>query len=350
MTKLSEHVTITRWFFLLLFVGVSLLFWKVIEPFAMVLMTAGIIAVIITPIERHIRRWTGHPKVSAVIMLTLVVSAVILPLVTIALLAANQAVDLVQSTLADPEWIQAFDVRALPFIQLLPEVIIAQILTIDVQELLRNIATWIVQNIGALFAGSADFLLKTFIFLVSLYFFLVDREKIHTEILALSPLKDTIDENITKRLVSTVRGVVFGTLIIGVIQGIIAGIGLTIFGVPAPLIWAGIVVIAAQVPMLGTAVVMVPAVAYLALSGDMPQAVGLLIWSVVAVGLVDNILQPIIVGGRTRMHALLILLSMLGGLSAFGPVGFIFGPTILAGFLVMIELYRSGILEKKRVA
>ena len=348
MTKAFDTANIARWFFILLFVGIALLFWKVIEPFTVVLITAAIVAIIITPVERHVRRWVGHPKVSAVIMLALVLSAVVLPLVTIALLTANQAVDLVQDTLADPAWLQSFDVRALPIMQALPEVLVAQILTINVTEVLRNIATWIVSNIGTIFASSADIIFKTFIFFVSLYFFLVDREKIHAELLLLSPLRDSIDENITKRLVATVRGVVFGSLIIAVIQGIIAAVGLTLFGVPAPLIWAGLVVIAAQVPMLGTSVIMFPAVIYLALSGNAPQAIGLAIWSMVAVGLVDNLLQPIVVGGRTRMHALLILLSMLGGLNAFGPIGFIFGPTILAAFLVMIELYRYGVLEKKR--
>ena len=348
MTKPFDHASIARWFFLFAFVGVAALFWKILAPFAMVLMTAAIVAVIVTPVERHVRRLVKHPKLSAVIMLLLVLSVVVLPLVTVALLAANQAVDLVQNTLADPAWVQTFDLRSFPFIQALPEVLVAQLLTIDVTEVLRNIASWIVRNIGTIFASSADIIFKTFIFFVSLYFFLVDREKIHAEILLLSPLRDSIDENISKRLVATVRGVVFGSLIIAVIQGVIAGIGLTIFGVPGPLIWAGLVVIAAQAPMLGTSVIMLPAVAYLALSGHAPQAIGLLIWSMVAVGLIDNLLQPIVVGGRTRMHALLILLSMLGGLNAFGPIGFIFGPTILAAFLVMIELYRSGVLEKKR--
>jgi predicted PurR-regulated permease PerM len=150
-------------------------------------------------------------------------------------------------------------------------------------------------------------------------------------------------------MIATVRGVVFGSLIIAMIQGVVAAVGLTLFGVPGALIWAGLVVIAAQVPMLGTSVIMLPAVGYLFLTGNTTQGIGLLVWSLVAVGLVDNILQPFIVGGRTRMHALLILLSMLGGLNVFGPIGFIFGPTILAAFLVMIELYRSGILEKDRI-
>ncbi len=348
MTKPFDHASIARWFFLIVFIGVAALFWKVIAPFAMVLMTAAIVAVIVTPVERHVRRLVKYPKLSAVIMLLFVLSVVVLPLVTIALLTANQAVDLVQSTLADPAWVQAFDLRSFPLIQALPEVLVTQLLAIDVAEVLRGIASWIVRNIGTIFASSADIIFKTFIFFVSLYFFLVDREKIHAEILLLSPLRDSVDENISKRLVGTVRGVVFGSLIIAVIQGVIAGVGLTIFGVPGPFIWAGLVVIAAQVPMLGTSVIMLPAVAYLAFSGHAPQAIGLFIWSMLAVGLIDNLLQPIVVGSRTRMHALLILLSMLGGLNAFGPIGFIFGPTILAAFLVMIELYRSGVLEKKR--
>lgn len=348
-TKAFDHGTIARWFFLLLFIGVSILFWKVLEPFMTVLLTAAIVAVIITPLERHVRNWTGHPKLSAVIMLALVLSAVVLPLATVALLTAKQAVQIVQDTVANPAWIQAFDIYSLPVIRELPPILLAQFATIDVTSVLHNLATWIAQNVGALFAGSADLIFKTFIFFVSLYFFLVDREKIHAELLVLSPLKNSIDENITKRLVAVVRGVVFGSLIIAVIQGIVAAIGLTIFGVPGALIWAGLVVIAAQVPMLGTSVIMLPAVLYLFLSGNIPQAIGLLIWSMAAVGLVDNLLQPFIVGSRTRMHALLILLSMLGGLSAFGPIGFIFGPTILAAFLVMVELYRSGVLEKGKV-
>lgn len=348
-SKDFQHVTIAKWFFLGLFLGVAILFWKVIEPFFLVLLTAAIAAVIVVPLERRIRNWVGHPKVSAIIMLLLVLAAIVLPLVTVALLTADQAVQIIQDTVANPAWVQSFDFAALPFVQLLPPVVVAQLAAIEPSEILRNIATWIAQNIGTFFASSADIILKTFIFFVSLYFFLVDREKIHAELLALSPLRQQIDENIAKRLTETVRGVVFGSLIIAVVQGVVAAIGLTIFGVPGPFIWAGLVVITAQVPMLGTSVIMLPAVAFLLLSGDVPQGIGLLIWAMVAVGLVDNFLQPLVVGSRTRMHALLILLSMLGGLNAFGPIGFILGPTILAAFLVMVELYRSGILEKERV-
>ncbi len=344
-----DHQHIAKWFFLLLLVGVSILFWKVLEPFIIVLLTAVIVAILVTPLEQRIRRWTGHPKVSAMIMLLFVLAVVVIPLATIILLAADQAVQIVQDTLANPVWIQAFDLRSLPIINTLPDILLSQVAAINVGEALRNIALWMVRNIGTVFASSADIVFKTFIFFVSLYFFLVDREKIKAELIALSPLRVSVDKSIVNRMVATVRGVVFGSLIVAVVQGIVAGIGLTIFGVPGALIWAGLVVIAAQIPMLGTSMIMLPAVAYLFASGHVPQAVGLLIWALVCVGLIDNFIQPLIVGGRTRMHALLILLSMLGGLNAFGPIGFILGPTILAAFLVLLELYKSGILEQSKV-
>ena len=348
-TASFDHQHIAKWFFILIFTAVSFLFWKVLEPFILVLLTAIIAAILVAPIEKHVREWIGHPKISAFVMVLLVFAVVVLPLATLGLVAADQAVQMVQDTLANPIWLNSFDIRALPFINTLPNIIVSQMTQVDPGELLRTVATWTVQNLGTLFASSADVVFKTFIFFVSLYYFLLDREKIKAEVIALSPLKVSIDKSITSRLVGTVRGVVFGSLIVAVVQGIVAGIGLAIFGVPAPLIWAGLVVIAAQVPMLGTSMIMLPAVGYLFISGHAPQAIGLLIWSMLAVGLVDNFLQPMIIGGRTRMHALLILLSMLGGLNAFGPIGFILGPTVLAAFLVLLELYKSGILEKARV-
>lgn len=349
MPKPFDHQQIAKWFFLFLFAGVAMLFWKVIAPFATVLITAGVVAIIVTPIEKRLREWIGHEKMSAFVVVLLVLAAFVIPLVTITLLAADQAVEIVQQTVGDPSWVRSLNVKSLPFLDTFPPILVTQLTHINVPEILRNIASWTAQNIGGLFASTAEIGLKTFLFFISLYFFLVDRERIKAEIIALSPLKASVDDALTGRLIATVRGVVFGSLIVAIIQGIVAAIGLSLFGVPGALIWAGLVVIAAQVPMIGTSVIMIPAVLYLFLSGHAVESFGLLIWSVFAVGLIDNLAAPFILGKRTRMHALLMLLSMLGGLSAFGPIGFILGPTILAAFLVLLELYKAGILEKTRV-
>ncbi len=344
MTTVS-HSVIARWFFLILATGIIYLYWQIISPYIIVLITAAIAAVILTPMEIRIRQLVKSPKLSAVIILLLVLVAVVGPLVAIGIVMVHQINEIVSQTIANPEWRLAFEIKDLAIIQSLPDPIRDQILAQDPSNLLNAALSWLQGNLGTIFSSGAEVIFKTFIFMICLFFFLVDRERIYKEMLALSPLKDAVDRSIVTRMVETVRGVVFGAMTVAIIQSIVAAVGLTIFGVPGALIWASLVVISAQIPVLGNAVVLGPAVIYLYLTGHQGAAFGLMIWSVAAVGLIDNFLSPLIVGKRTRMHALLILLSILGGLEYFGPVGVILGPTLLAALLVVVELYKAGIIE-----
>ena len=103
-------------------------------------------------------------------------------------------------------------------------------------------------------------------------------------------------------------------------------------------------VVAALVPLVGSALILVPAVLYLFFTGSTGAALGLLIWSAVVVGLADNLLGPYLIKGTTHMHTFLVLIAVLGGIQAWGYIGIIAGPTILASFLALLELYKSGIL------
>lgn len=340
-----SHSVIARWFFLILATAILYLYWQILSPYIVVLITAGIAAVILTPLEKFIRSKVKNPKVSTVLVLFLVLVAIIGPLVAIGTIIGHQVNEIASQTVANPDWKLAFDFRNLEILNRLPESIRDQIMSQDPSVLIDAAFGWIQANIGNIFSSGAEAVFKTFIFFVCLFFFLVDREKIYKEMLELSPLKDVVDRSIVTRMVETVRGVVFGALIVATLQSIVAAIGLTIFGVPGALIWASLIIISAQIPVLGNAIVMGPAVIYLFLTGHDAAAIGLMIWSLTAVGLIDNFLSPLIVGKRTRMHALLILLSILGGIEYFGPIGFILGPTLLAALLVVIELYKAGIIE-----
>lgn len=341
-----SHTVVARWFFLLLATAIVYLYWQIISPYVIVLITAAIAAVVLTPVEKRIRKMVKNPKVSAVIMLLIVLVAIIGPLVAIGTVLAEQVNDIVSQTIANPQWREDFDYRDLGVIQMLPDPIRDQVLAQDPSTVVDAGLAWIQEHLGTIFSSGAAAVFKTFIFIICLFFFLVDRERIYKEMLELSPLRDAVDRSIVARMVETVRGVVFGAMIVAIVQAVIAAIGLTIFGVPGALIWASLVIISAQIPVLGNAIVMGPAVIYLFATGHEASAIGLAIWAAAAVGLVDNLLSPLIVGKRTRMHALLILLSILGGLEFFGPIGFILGPTVLAALLVVIELYKAGILEK----
>jgi len=204
-----------------------------------------------------------------------------------------------------------------------------------------------VKNLGDVFSKSASLAFNTFIFFISLYYFLIDRKRIYETVLELSPLKDRLDNEIVDKITRTVRSVVFGSLIIASIQAVLAIIGMLVLGVPGALLWGSFVIVAAQVPIVGVGLVMVPAVLYLVITGSYASALGLFIWSVFAVGFIDNLLRPVLLGAKTQMPELLVLVSILGGVSYFGPIGLILGPTVLALILVMIDLYKAGILDGK---
>jgi len=344
-----EHTaSIAKWFFLLFASGVAILFWSVIQPYAIAMVSAAIVAVVLAPLDRHLRVHVRHPKISALIIIASVFFLLVGPIATIGVIIVQQALEIVGSTVANPSWVANFRIEQLTVFQSLPSFLRDYVASVDFPGVMRNVAQWASTNVGSLFTSGASLVMNLFIFFVALFYFLVDREKIVNEMLVLSPLRDTVDHEIAERMVQTVRGVIFGSLIIALVQGVLAGVGLTIFGVPGALLWASMVVVAAQIPMLGTAVVMLPAVVYLFGVGNSGAAIGLLVWSLVIVGTIDNVLKPFVVGSKTRMNGLLILVSMLGGLESFGPVGFIIGPTILAAFLVVVELYKAGILDKGR--
>lgn len=339
-----------RWFFLLLSLGVGVLFWRIMQPYAIVLATAGIVAIIASPLDRKLRKLFRHPKLSAFAIVAVLFFVVIGPLTTAGILMTQEALDLVKDTVGNAEWRATFDLAAEPAFQALPDIVQEQLSSINVQNVVTSLASWASLHLGAVASASASFIFKTFIFFICVYYLLVDRERIFDAAVKLSPFKDDVDRSIVHRLVETVRGVIFGSLIVAVVQAALAWIGLSLFGVPGALIWASLVIVASQIPILGTATIMVPAILFLFITGHVPAGIGLLLWAVVVVGLVDNMLYPLVVGNRTQMHALLILLTMLGGLELFGPIGFILGPTVLAGVMVVLELYKAGILEKQGIA
>ncbi|PJE77028.1 hypothetical protein COV05_01245 [Candidatus Uhrbacteria bacterium CG10_big_fil_rev_8_21_14_0_10_48_16] len=349
MPTQPQHMTIEKWFFLLVMGVVLYLFWQIIQPFILVIIVAGVVTVILSPIDRRLKKLLKRPRLSAALLSIATFFLVFIPLLIILFLMVTQASELVRTATNDTSWLDQLNPATSPLIQALPEVIQQEIVTIDVGAIGKSVASWAFDNIGNIFSSSTKLILNTFIFFLCLYYLLVNRENLYTEALAISPLDDKTDEKLLKRIVNTIRGVVFGVLLVALIQGIIAGIGMTIFGVPGSLLWGALTAIAGLVPLLGTAVVLIPAVLYLFFTGSTASALGLLIWSLVFVSTIDNLIGPHLIGGKAHLNSFLVLISVLGGLTAFGSVGAIAGPSILAGLLGLIELYKSGILTTGRI-
>lgn len=214
----------------------------------------------------------------------------------------------------------------------------------------RQALSWIVTNLGQIFSGTIQVIIGFFLGCIALYYFLKDGKRFASSLMTLSPLGDQYDLMIQERLKLAINSIVKGSLLIALIQGVLSGIGFVLFGVPNPALWGSLAAITALIPGIGTSIIMVPAIIYLFVTGDTWQAVGLLIWGSTAVGMIDNLLGPALIGAGVRIHPLLVLFSVLGGLTMFGPTGFLLGPLILSLLYALVDIYQLLILKVKPMA
>ncbi len=211
----------------------------------------------------------------------------------------------------------------------------------NITAILKRGLEWAFSNLDAIFTGITKLFFSGFIMLLALFYFLRDGRELKRQIITLSPLGDADDEKIMRKMQRTIYAIFAGSILIGIIQGTLVGIGFWIFGVPSPALWGFVAAIAALIPGIGTSLVVVPAIAYLFLVGATGPAIGLLIWGMLAVGLIDNFLAPVFMNRGIRVHSFMVLISVLGGLAFFGPIGFVLGPIILAFLFSLLDIYKA---------
>lgn len=286
------------------------------------LILAGVFAIIFYPLYRKIKSFFGNASVASLVTTFLVLVFILLPLTLIGMQIFQEAKHISSSVVSGSGfWQNIFDY-------------------IPKQYLDKGL-NWIVGNLGNFFSSVATLAADFFIFLIALYYMFKDGESFKNFILSSSALPDEDTKIITERVTSSINSTIKGSLLVALIQGTLAAFGFVIFGLPNPILWGSVTAISALVPAVGTALVMIPAVLYLAYFGSFYQALGLLIWAALAVGLIDNFLGPKLIGRGIKIHSFLVLLSVVGGLSFFGPTGFIIGPLILSLLYALFEIYNS---------
>jgi predicted PurR-regulated permease PerM len=164
-----------------------------------------------------------------------------------------------------------------------------------------------------------------------------------------SPLPDEEDRMILDRTARAVRAVATGTLLLAIIQGTLVAIGFFIVGIDRPILWGTLASVGALMPGIGTTIVTGPAIIYLFATGQLFWGVVLLAYAAVVVGLIDNFLGPYLIGRQSKLHPFIILIAVLGGISVFGPIGFIVGPVIVTLFFILLEIYNQYIIKEQRI-
>lgn len=319
---------------------VAFLVWEMMAPFVSALALSSIIVVLCYPIyERIVSKMPRHNTSLAAILTTLfVLVVVILPLVFVMKSLVNEALSVYSLVNRDDfgfvETIQSLESSTQA---LMPGV------EINLTEYIRQASGWLASNVGAIFAGTASTVFLFFIAMIGSFYLFRDGRDFTKQLVKISPLPDDQDELILKRLAQAVRSVVTGTVLVALIQGTLTAFGLYLFGFERAVLWGTFAAFGALIPSVGTSIVLVPAVGYLLFTADYANALGLTIWGLLAVGLIDNLLGPYLMSRGNALHPFVILLSVLGGVSVFGPIGFIVGPVIVSLFFVLLELYSAHI-------
>ncbi|MBP9757667.1 MAG: AI-2E family transporter [Candidatus Pacebacteria bacterium] len=338
-----KGMTAQHYFLLALLAGAAWVAFLVVKPFFSALALGAVFAVVLQPVYRRIRSYVrGKESLAALSTVGVSIIIVLIPIIFVSLQLLKEAQALYGS-LNDTDtqrvfsqWVTANGAKVDTYVpnasQSLREI------SASFDDYARAAASWIVLNIGAAFSSIASLFLNLFIFFVTLYYLLRDGGRLKRYLIELSPLNDSDDEHIVHKLEVAVNSVVKGKLAIAVIQGVLAGIGLAIFGVPNPVVWGLVAIVVSLIPPIGTALVLFPAIMYLVIAGELPSAGGLTLWAV-GVSVIDNVIGPRLIGDGMQIHPLLVLLSVLGGLALFGPVGLFLGPLSIALLLALLSLH-----------
>ena len=198
--------------------------------------------------------------------------------------------------------------------------------------------------VQAVIGGVATAALDLIIFLMMVFFLLRDAPLLREQVRGISPFTRGQEAEMLDHLTRTVRGVLQAMLVVPVAQGLVALLGFMAFGLPAPFLWSAMVVFAALIPLVGSPLAWVPAGLYL-FSISQPRGIGLLIYGVLVISMIDNVLKPLILKGAAQVHMLLGFLAILGGLYAFGFKGLVVGPVVLSLVMSAFRIYRHDILR-----
>lgn len=327
--------------------GSSLAFAWLLMPVAGAVLWAVFIAIVFQPVQQRVRQRlkSGGPSAAALITLLLIVLIVILPLAMTVASVVEQASFVVQKVRsgeiqpvqylqqvvdAFPAWAQAmlqrFGLSDVPAMQQ------------RLGELLGRSGQSITSGLLGIGQVTLDFVVAFFIMLYVLFFLLRDGKPLSAAIARAVPLEPDQTQRLLTQFVTVVRATVKGNIVVALVQGSLGALAFWVLGLPGPMLWGALMALLSLLPAVGAALVWLPVALYYLFTGQLWPAFGLTAWGVLVIGLVDNILRPILVGRDTRMPDYLVLVSTVGGLSLFGLNGFVIGPVIAAMFLVCWKL------------
>jgi len=342
-----------RYFFGVLTLVVLYYTYLITKPFLVEIFLGLVIFLISKPLYNLILRCCfGYRSLSSAITCLLLAVFIILPILTLAGIIAGQALDIytmINRGLHSGALWQNL-IEKLDFLQELAKKLNLPInlenlrLEQFIQTALVSASQFIYENAIGLVKGFTNVIFSLLLILFVAFFCFLEGDDFIQAIKELSPLEPAHNEEILGDVEKTIKATLRGTVIVALIQGILGGVGFWLFGVPKAAFWGTVMVPASVIPVVGAALIWLPGALFLFFQNHIGAAMGLIFWSVVIIGSVDNILKPFLMKGARYTPTVFTLFAIMGGISYFGTIGFILGPLILSFFLSVLSIYRHTIL------
>ncbi len=337
-------------------VSLVVLSFLIIKPFITALLSSAALAYIFYPLHRRLNLRIKSPNISALIIAILILLIVALPLIFLINVASKEVY---VSYLLVKQKVIAGKVFAseCPEKNFLCNAYdsLKEFFTRDSVRFYLN--DWLKRSTDTAVKFTSDFvfaipklILGVFVTFFMTFYFLRDGKGIVNRFTDYIEIKETHHRSILKQLGDLTYATLYGSIIVAIIQGVLGGLGFFIFGVPSPILFGGIMILAALIPVVGTAIIWAPAAILLIITGlttgnmaVLWKGIGLLIYGTVIVSGIDNVLKPKIIGDRAKVHPVLILVGALGGLALFGVIGVLIGPLTLVLLFRILKIVKLGV-------
>jgi len=344
-----------HYFLFLLIIVVLVGCYNIIRPYLHTIILAMILAVIFSPVNKKLETLLkGRKNTAAAFSCILLTLVVVLPVLFMLLAIIQQGIDSFEAIYT---WVETGKYHALsshPLVTrlvdwgqgVLPDIerffpdFNVQALRFDeaILNVTRTIGKALLNQGGSLAGSLTSFVGKFFLMLFAFFFFVRDEEVIFDSLLHLIPLSSSQESRIIDKIRTVSKSALLGTFVTALAQGLAGGIAFWVTGLPA-LFWGIAMAFASLVPLVGTALIWIPAAIFLLISGHWGYAIFMTVWSVVVVGMIDNIVRPLFMQGSADMSTLLIFFSILGGINYFGLIGLLYGPIIFGLAMVLLYIY-----------
>ena len=308
----------------------------VVKPFLLAVLFGIFLAFIFTPPYRWVLKFIKSENLSTTIICIFLAALIIVPLWFLTPILVKQSINLFTIT-------NQMDFVT-PLSKAFPSIFSYETFSTEIastiQSFLTKITNFVMNMLSDLILNFPTLFLQFLVMVFTFFFVLRDGDKLILYLQSLFPFPKDVEEKLFKSSKDITFSILYGQIVLGIVQGLIVGISLFIFKVPNALLFTLLACLAGILPIIGTIIVWAPIAIYLIISGQLLPAIGVVIFGAIS-SIIEAVIKPIFISKRTKVHSAIVLIGMVGGIFIFGILGVVLGPLILAYLLIVLEIYRD---------